>query len=180
METRNKGLILIAIILSIFIGTMPLLAAEATSGCPFNKEKKCMRSGDGPHGMGSGCQGMGKYHQGDPCSGCWKDLSAQDVEKVKNERTAFHKATQDLRQEKKSKKLALKSELMKKEPNADAAMALQAEISKLSSQLDSEQLNHFLNVKKIAPYANMKCLKWGKSDGSCMKKGGKNSPFCKQ
>ena len=174
MDTQKKGLFIMALVVSILIGTVPALYAETTSDGPSDKEMKCQRpSGSGPHGMGGGCPGMSNPPPKHRCGGCGADLSSEEIERIKNERMAFHKATRDLRQEIKSKRLALKSELVKKEPNADVAMATQAEISKLSAQLDKEKVRHFLNIKIIAPYATMKCLK----GGACMNKGGKPHPF---
>lgn len=178
MKTRTSGLILIAMILSFFLTVAPLQSAETNAGCPFNKEKKCQPNiSPGPMGMSDGCRGMAKCHQWRHCSGCWEDLTPEALEKVKKERAAFQSLTRDFRQDLKSKNLALKSELMKKEPNAKTAMALQDEISKLSNKLDTEQLKHILSIKKIAPYAKLKCLKGGK--GGDRKMNSKNSPFCK-
>lgn len=181
MKTRTGSLILIAMLVSFFLAVMPLHAAENSPGCPFNKVKKCEKmTSTGAMGPGVGCQGMKHCQQWRQCGNCWEGLTSEDIEKVKKERTAFAESTRDLRQELKSKNLALKSELVKKEPNAESAMALQDEISKLSSQLDNERLKHILAVKKIAPYATMKCLKGGKGGMGGCKMSGKKSPFCQK
>jgi Spy/CpxP family protein refolding chaperone len=82
-------------------------------------------------------------------------LSEEQTEKLKAERTAFQTATRDLKMELKSKRLALQSELVKKEPDAKAARALQKEISSLTAELAMKRLEHVLEMKEIAPYSGM-------------------------
>jgi Spy/CpxP family protein refolding chaperone len=86
-------------------------------------------------------------------------LTEEQIEKIKEAKSAFQTATQDLRMEIQSKKLALQSELVKKEPDVKAAKALQKEISSLTAELAMQRLDHVLDMKEINPYAGTGQLK---------------------
>ncbi len=174
MRNIYKGFLVVAVLVSVFIFITPLLAAEGSSGCPLSKEKKAQAAP--AQAMPSGGPCMMMHNQGHPCSASCAALPKETLEEVKKAKAVFQTATQDLRMEMKSKRFALKSELAKKEPNADTALGLQSEISKLKTKFDRQKLEHFLKLKKIWPYAEMGCLKGGK--GACMK-GGADSPFSK-
>lgn len=80
------------------------------------------------------------------------NLTEEQVEQLKEARATFQEATQDLRMELKSKRLALQSELVKKEPDVKKAKTLQKEISALNAELAQLRIDQILEVKKIAPY----------------------------
>lgn len=101
-------------------------------------------------------------------------LSEEQIEKIQEERTAFQTATQDLRMELQSKRLALQSELAKKEPDAKAAKSLQKEISALNAELAQKRIEHILEMKKITPYAGMGLMQKG-SDGTQTGRGRRNT-----
>jgi zinc resistance-associated protein len=86
-------------------------------------------------------------------SGCgyWGELSEDQIQKLYKEHAAFFEATKDLRGRLYQKRLELRSELAKENPDTNKAAALQKEISELKAEFDQKRLNHFLNMKKINP-----------------------------
>jgi zinc resistance-associated protein len=86
-------------------------------------------------------------------SGCgyWGELSEDQIQKLYKEHAAFFEATKDLRGRLYQKRLELRSELAKENPDTNKADALQKEISELKAEFDQKRLNHFLNMKKINP-----------------------------
>jgi Spy/CpxP family protein refolding chaperone len=88
--------------------------------------------------------------QGPGC-GYWGDLSKEDIEKLEKERTDFFETTKSLRAKIYQKRLELRSELAKENPDAKKAAELQTEISKMKAEFDQKRLNHFLNMRKINP-----------------------------
>jgi zinc resistance-associated protein len=63
------------------------------------------------------------------------------------------KATETIREDLCSKRLALESELAKNNPDTAKAAALQNEISKLEAQLDQMRIDPMIKVRKIDPDA---------------------------
>jgi len=93
-------------------------------------------------GGGYGCPGYG-YMMG--------NLSDEDIQKMDEQREAFFKSTEDLRQDIYQKGLALESEFAKKNPDAKNAAKLQKEISDLRAQFDQKRIAHMIEMKKINP-----------------------------
>jgi len=97
---------------------------------------------------------MHAWHHGED-EGCgfgyWGDLSEEDIQKLEQERADFFEATKNLRAEIYQKRLELRSELAKENPDAKKAAELQTEISKLRAEFDQKRLNHFMNMRKITP-----------------------------
>lgn len=109
--------------------------------------------GYGPY-PGWGHHPMHAWHHGDddgPGFGYWGDLSKEDIQKLEKERAGFFEATINLRAKIYQKRLELKSELAKENPDVKKAAGLQTEISALKAEFDQMRLNHFLNMKKINP-----------------------------
>ena len=109
--------------------------------------------GYGPY-PGWGHHRMHAWHHGEddgPGFGCWGDLSKEDIQKMEKERADFFEATKNLRGKIYQKRLELKSELAKENPDAKKAAELQTEISGLKAEFDQKRLNHFLNLRKISP-----------------------------
>jgi zinc resistance-associated protein len=92
-------------------------------------------------GMGYGGQG----HMG--------NLSADEIGALDQERAAFFKATEDLRQDIYARDLELRSELAKQNPDTRKAAKLQKDISELVTQLDRKRVEHVIKMKKINPNA---------------------------
>lgn len=99
---------------------------------------------------GQGSQAMGTEN----CPyGYGANLSQEQITQLKAERAAFLTSTQDVRQQLKEKHLALKSELVKKNPDNAKASAIQQELTALRSQFDQKRLDHIIAMKKINPDA---------------------------
>jgi Spy/CpxP family protein refolding chaperone len=107
--------------------------------------------------------GKGKRGNGTGLLNCpaYKSLSAEDQQKVKAEQDAFRTDTKALRDQIKQKHQALKTEMAKAQPDAQAASALQKEISDLKAQAGQKMIQHQLNLKNINP-ALSDCFKKGK------------------
>jgi hypothetical protein len=82
---------------------------------------------------------------------CAGNLSDEDQEVLSKERQAFLDDTQDLRQDMYQKRLELQSELAKKNPDAQIALALQNDISKLTEEFDQKRLDVSLKMRKTNP-----------------------------
>jgi hypothetical protein len=79
------------------------------------------------------------------------NLSDENQNDLDKERQAFFDETKGLRQDIHQKRLELKSELAKKNPDAQKATALHKDISKLAEEFDQKRLAFFLKMKKINP-----------------------------
>lgn len=104
---------------------------------------------------GYGHRGPGWRHMGWGGTGYGynQNLTDEQQKAFDQERQAFLNATESLRQDLSTKNLALRSELAKDNPNAQKAVALQKEISRLESEIDQKQLDFMLDAKKVAPDA---------------------------
>jgi zinc resistance-associated protein len=120
--------------------------------------------GYGRMGWGGGSQGQGYGPCGGP--GYAADMNEEDVKKMETQRNTFFEATADLRQEVHQKRLALRSELAKKDPDTAVAKALQKEISALQAQLGEKRLDHMIEMKKINPNAGGRWMSGGGHMGS--------------
>jgi Spy/CpxP family protein refolding chaperone len=103
---------------------------------------------------GWGHHGPGMHHQewGGPEYGCrTNDLSDEEIDALEKERESFREATEDLRQDVYAKRLELRGELAKKDPDAKKAAELQGEISKLQAEFDQKRIDHLIKVRKISP-----------------------------
>jgi zinc resistance-associated protein len=106
------------------------------------------------HMMGPESRKTGWHHRGG-CGygqeGYYGNLSAEKTAKLDQQRSEFFKATEHIRQKLYEKKLALRSELAKKDLDASKASKLQSEISKLRSEFDQKRLDFIIQVRKIVP-----------------------------
>ena len=135
-EYRKSKIILIAVIALLFSG----FHASADGGKGYNQQR-------GMH------QGRGWHHGGSGGPGCtaFDDLSADEIKKLDEERTAFFEAAKDVRRKIYQKRLELASEIAKENPDAARAAALQKEMSDFMAQMDQKHLEHILRVRKINP-----------------------------
>jgi hypothetical protein len=78
-------------------------------------------------------------------------LSDEDQEVLSKERQAFFDDTQDLRQDMHQKRLELQSEIAKKNPDDQKAVALQNDISKLTEKFEQKRLDFILKMRKANP-----------------------------
>ena len=79
------------------------------------------------------------------------NLSEEEIQSLEKQRTAFFKETETLRNDIYQKRLELRSELAKGNPDSERAKQLQSEISGLRSQLDQKRVDHMISLKKINP-----------------------------
>ena len=105
--------------------------------------------GMGPDGRGPGWGQRGGCPYGQSAYG--GNLSDEEIAKVEEQRAQFFAETEDIRQKLYEKDLALRSELVKENPDNAVAMALQKEISGLQSDLEQKRLDHELKTRKLVP-----------------------------
>jgi Spy/CpxP family protein refolding chaperone len=118
-------------------GLIPTMAATALLLIAFSAPVSAGR------GVDAGQQGWRPW-----CAG---NLSDEDQEVLSKERQAFFDDTQDLRQDMYQKRLELQSELAKKNPDDQKAVALQNDISKLTEEFEQKRLDFILKMRKTHP-----------------------------
>lgn len=133
-----------------------VLAVFAVSGLgtiAFAQSGAGMQHGQYRHGQGGYHDNMG--------AGCRYIDNLTDEQKaaIKKEREAFYKDTMDLRRSIKSKRLELRSEMVKPDVNEKRVVQLQKELSALEADFDLKRIEHRLKMQKIDP-------------GMCLGKGG--------
>jgi Spy/CpxP family protein refolding chaperone len=149
MEKKVFKTIVMITALSFLMGVTSIAAATDASTTDSDTQQNITSRHRGE------MRGMGNFERGSNQTIASKDLTDEQVEALQAERTAFQTATRDLRMEIQSKKLALQSELAKKEPDVKAAKSLQKEISALTAELAQKRIEHIVEMKKIAPYVGM-------------------------
>jgi len=141
MKIKNltKTLIVLTLVAIMGIG----VTAFADKGKGKGKAMYAQSGQYGGDGSGYG-RGYGKR-------GFMGNLSEEEIAKLNEERSAFFKATQDLRQNIYQKRLELNSELAKKNPDPKKAGVLQKELSGLQGQLDQKRIENRIRMNKINP-----------------------------
>ena len=111
--------------------------------------------GPGPgYGRGMGMYGAmpGRGFGRGYCPGFGgSNLSEEEIQNLDKQRDAFLKETETLRNGIYQKRLELRSELAKENPDIQKAKQLQSEISELRAQLDQKRLDNMISLKKIDP-----------------------------
>jgi len=110
-----------------------------------------MGGGYGYYGRMHGGPMMHQGYYGEPGYDSRSNLKEEDIKALEEERIAFLKATDSIRQNLYSKELELQSELYKENPDVAKAEALQKEISKLESELDQKRIGHTIKIRKLNP-----------------------------
>ena len=144
MKIKNLSKTLIVLTLVAIMGVGATAFADKGKG-----KGKAMYAQSGQYG-GEG-SGYGRHHRGYGNPGFMGNLSEEEITKLNEERSAFFKATQDLRQNIYQKRLELNSELAKKNPDPKKAGVLQKELSGLQGQLDQKRIEHRIRMNKINP-----------------------------
>jgi len=104
------------------------------------------------YGPGGGqCQGIRGGGYGPGSGNMMGNISDDEAKKINDERDAFFKATEDLRQDIYAKELELESELAKKNIDTGKASKIQKEISELEAQFDQKRLDNMIKMKKLNP-----------------------------
>ena len=122
-------------------------------------------------GGGYGHMGGGWHHMGwgGPGSeGYYTDLTDEQRQAIEQERRAFFKETEDLRQKLYAKELALRGELAKADADAQKAAAIQKDISNLEAEFDQKRLDHVVKMKKVDPDAGRGFMMGGRGRGGMM------------
>ena len=115
-------------------------------------------------GRGWGHMGWG----GPGYGGDYPDLTDEQIKAIEQERRAFIKDTDDLRQNLYTKELALRSELAKTDADAQKAAVIQKDISKLEAELDQKRLDHIVKMKEVNPEAGRGFMMGGRGRGGMM------------
>jgi Spy/CpxP family protein refolding chaperone len=113
-----------------------------------------MGGGYGNYDRMHGGPGMHQGYYGEQDYDDRADLKNEDIRALEEERSAFLKATDGIRQNLYSKELELRNELYKENPDVSKAAALQKEISELESELDQKRIDHMIKIRKISPDAS--------------------------
>ena len=93
------------------------------------------------------------------------DLTPEQREQMETERQAFFDTTKNDRQDLYAKRLELRAEMAKSQPDMDKASALQKEVSDLQGSLDQKHLGHIMAMRKINPDAGRGWMMQGRSMG---------------
>jgi len=96
-------------------------------------------------------QGPGGGQRGFGPGGYQNNLSDEQIDKLNQERQAFFEDTREVRGDIHQKKLELRSEMAKKDPDAKKAVSLQKEISELKGQFAQKRIEHRLKMQKEYP-----------------------------
>jgi zinc resistance-associated protein len=93
------------------------------------------------------------------------DLTTEQREQMETERQAFFDATKNQRQDLYAKRLELRAEMAKSQPDLERASALQKSVSELQGSLDQKRLNHIMAMRKINPDAGRGFMMGGRGMG---------------
>ena len=138
-QMTSKAVMVVTILAIVGFGTY------AFAGWGMGYDRQGWRHhGPGWHHGGGGEHGYGYMRD---------NLSDDEIAALEKEREAFFNATETLRQDIYAKRLALRSELAKKDPDVKKAQDLQKEISDLEAKIDQERVDHMIKMKKINPNA---------------------------
>jgi Spy/CpxP family protein refolding chaperone len=108
--------------------------------------------GSGQDGRGYG--GCGQQRRGDCAYGQrLAGLTPEQQEQMETERQAFFESTKAERQDLYAKRLELRAEIAKREPDKVRAADLQKQVSALRSSLDQKRLDHIMAMREIHPDA---------------------------
>ena len=103
-------------------------------------------------GWGRGSYGPMMHGKGWGAYGAER-LSDEEYKQLEELNEAFFKGAEELRRSIYEKELALRSEMIKENPDPKKAADLQKEISDLESRFDQKRLERRLEMQKIKPYA---------------------------
>jgi zinc resistance-associated protein len=92
-------------------------------------------------------------------------LTPEQREQMETERQAFFDATKNDRQDLYAKRLELRAEMAKSQPDLEKAKALQKAVTGLQGSLDQKRLNHIMAMRKINPDAGRGLMMGGRGMG---------------
>jgi len=144
MKANNFGKVIVGLAIVAIIGFAATSYADwGRGGGRGGGYCRGPAAGFGP-GAGMGPGGYGA--QGNQLS-----LSDEQIDKLNKQRQAFFEDTRTVRDDLYQKKLELRSELAKKDPDVNKASQLQQEISNLQSQLAQKRIEQRIQMKKEFP-----------------------------
>ena len=149
MKTKITRITLVSLVTIAVIALGANAFAGKRIGCQAGDR------GCGHHQRQGGC-GYGQMN---------KNLTAEQREQMESERQAFFDATKTVRQDLYAKRLELKAEMAKSQPDVEKASALQRDVSDLQAGLDQKRLNHIMAMRKIDPDAARGCFMGGRGMG---------------
>ena len=115
--------------------------------------------GEGSGYKHGGHHGFGWHHQG--YAGFGDNLSEEQIKQMQAERKAFFDATKEIRQQIYQKRLELRSELAKKEPDSEKSIRLQKEISELKGKTSATMIWENISPPSSAAITCLKnCMMW--------------------
>ena len=144
----KKGFFTAVIVLAATAMFSAYALADGGWGRGYHHRGDGYRMGDPENCPGYGKAGGGRYGKG---ARGWGALSEEDAAKVADQRKAFFEDTQDLRQSIHQKRLEMRAEMAKKDPDAAKLTDLQKEVSGLQAEFDQKRLNHRLEIKRLLP-----------------------------
>ena len=144
----KKGLFVTVIAFAATAMFSAYALADGGWGRGYHHKGDGYQMGDSENCPGYGKSGKGGYGKGAPG---WGALSEEDAAKVENERKAFFKDTQDLRQSIHQKRLEMRAEMAKKDPDTQKLSDLQKDISNSQADFAQKRLNHRLEMRKLLP-----------------------------
>ena len=105
--------------------------------------------GFGPGACGGPGGGYGQRGYNSPAA--FDELSDEQIDRLNEMRTQFFDDTRDLEDQIYQKRLELRSELAKQDPDKARAMKLQKEVSELRNEMAQKRLEQRLELKKEFP-----------------------------
>jgi zinc resistance-associated protein len=167
MKNKKKFGKLIGILAVITVAgfTTFALADQSTTGTQYNQGSQGRQMGSG--GQGWGHRGSNWDDRSGGGQGNMGNMSAEDMQKMQQERDAFLKETEGLRQDLYNNDLELRNELGKQDPDDRKVAGLQKEISQLETQLYQKRDEYMVRMQKINPNAGRGYMRGGgmKSSG---------------
>jgi Spy/CpxP family protein refolding chaperone len=97
------------------------------------------------------CPGFAEGGRGGGCGGFAADLSEEQRAQLNEVRKAYFEETKELRDQMRDKADALHEALEADSVDAEAAAALQADLSKIRADLDQKRLAHRIEMQKLFP-----------------------------
>jgi hypothetical protein len=135
MKMNNFGKTVIVLAIVGIVG----FAATSFAGWGRGRGGNCWESGPAWGQRGGGPYG----YQG--------NLTDEDFERLDKERQAFFEDTRELREQLYQKELELRSEMAKKDPDANKAVTIQKEISDLEGRMAQKRISHRIKMQKENP-----------------------------
>ena len=166
MKNRKRSRELIGILNVINVAGFGsiALADQSTTGTPYSQGMQGRQMGSSGQGWGHRGSNWDDWSRG----GQWNmgNMSAEDMQRMQQERDAFLMETEGLRQDLYNKDLELRNELGKQDPNDRKVANLQKEISQLETQFYRKRDEHMVKMQKINPNAGRGYMRGGGMMGS--------------